>query len=95
MYSIQQKSWRKEIVSINEALQILTRKKDKSNKAFIKFKTRSHDTSLITKTLAAFELDPEKAAEKDPLEVTSDSVKAQKLAKEIESCIEGYSDWKR
>ena len=65
--------------------------------ACIKFKARGHDTTLITKTLAAFELDPEKAAarQKDPLEITSDSVKAQKLAKEIESSIDGYSEWKR
>ena len=81
-------------MSINEALQHLTRQKDKSNKAVLRFRARGRDTKMITKTLAAFELDPERE-EKEFLELRSESEKAQNLAKQIEERLEGYNNWKR
>ena len=49
-------NWRQEIISLNEALQHLTKKKDKSNKVMAKFKSRSKESALITKALGAFTL---------------------------------------
>ena len=51
---MKQDNWRQEIISLNEALQHLTKKKDKSNKVMAKFKSRSKESALITKTLGAF-----------------------------------------
>ena len=41
-YNIQKDDWKKELVGINEALQHLTKQKDKSNNTMIKFKSNSH-----------------------------------------------------
>ena len=53
---MKQDNWRQEIISLNEALQHLTKKKDKSNKVMAKFKSRSKESALITKALGAFTL---------------------------------------
>ena len=82
-------NWRQEIVQINEALQHLTKQKDKSNKALEKFQKRGHESALITKSLAAFTLDPEQEKKKNVSETKSDSIKAQELALEIEANILG------
>ena len=42
-YNLQNGDWKKEFVGINEALQHLTKQKDKSNNAMIKFKSNSHN----------------------------------------------------
>ena len=42
-YNLQKGDWKKELVGINEALQHLTKQKDKSNNAMIKFKSNSHN----------------------------------------------------
>ena len=61
----------------------------------IKFKSRSHDTKLITKTLAAFETIDE-YEKMQGVQIQSDSKKAQYLAKQIEEMLEeGPSVWKR
>ena len=60
-----EENWRQEIVLINEALQHLTKQKDKNKKALIKFQSGGHDTALITKSMAAFSLDPEQPKTKN------------------------------
>ena len=88
---MKEESWRQEIVSLNEALQHLTKKKDKSNKAMVKFKTRSRESALITKTLGAFSLENNKT-EKEPWEMRNDSKQAQELAIQIEASLEGLGN---
>ena len=88
---MKEESWRQEIVSLNEALQHLTKKKDKSNKAMVKFKTRSRESALITKTLGAFSLENDKV-EKEPWEMRNDSKQAQELAIQIEASLEGLGN---
>ena len=93
-------SWRKDIVSINEALQHLTKLKDKSSKSVMKFKVQSHNTGLISKSLSALALDPDRKKRKDKdgndlTDFVSESKRAQELARDIEKSIEGYSEWKR
>ena len=89
---MKEENWRQEIVSLNEALQHLTKKKDKSNKAMVKFQTRSRESALITKTLGAFSLDNNKVAEKEPWEMRNDSKLAQEMAIEIEASLEGLGN---
>ena len=89
---MKQDNWRQEIISLNEALQHLTKKKDKSNKVMAKFKTRSKESALITKTLGAFTMNVQEEVKKDPIVIRNDSKKAQKLAEDIEASIEGLGN---
>ena len=50
--------------NLHEALQHLTKKKDKSNKVMAKFKTRSKESALITKTLGAFTMNVQEEVKK-------------------------------
>ena len=78
--------------NLHEALQHLTKKKDKSNKVMAKFKTRSKESALITKTLGAFTMNVQEEVKKDPIVIRNDSKKAQKLAEDIEASIEGLGN---
>ena len=86
---IKDENWRQEIVSLNEALQHLTKRKDKSDKVMQKFKSKSRESALITKALGAFTMESN-LPKKEPWELKNDSKKAQELAKAIEASIEGY-----
>ena len=46
-YNLQKGDWKKELVGINEALQHLTKQKDKSNNAMLKFKSNSHNAGKV------------------------------------------------
>ena len=58
-----------------------------------KFKTRSKESALITKTLGAFSMNNVKEEpKKNPIVMKNDSKKAQELAKDIEASIEGLGN---
>ena len=88
---LKEEEWRKEIVHINEALQYLTRKKDKTQSLSSKWKMQTHQSALLSKTLNALALNPgqEKNGQFKP---KSESKQAQELALEIAGSIDDIGD---
>ena len=75
-------------------MQHLTRAKEKSNKALVRFQSRGKETKLITQTIAAFEVVSEHET-KHLIELESESKQAQYLAKHIEELLEDCGERKR
>merc|ERR1719350_2135880 len=87
-YSAQEENSREEVLQLNEALQHLTRKKDRSEKAKSSWKQQSHANTLISKTLNSFGSDPKKPTTKSKDEgkhgvTKAESKMAQELAMEL------------
>ena len=86
--SKEDKEWRSQVLSLNEALQYLKRKKEVSGKAKENWKIQARQNALLNKTVGAFQFSPKNKDGTEKVMTKAESKLAQEMALKIAATLD-------